>query len=160
MDMQGKTRVFTLYFQETPADEKWIDAFSQILFMARKASAADWRLKHSRCVNEVFLDIYGSGIYIDTIEDPRVAVFLDDEVSIEEVGRNKKKQVRRMKSWGRGGKTAAQLKRKLLAMLKQVAVLVDQEPDLAEELEIERADVMGLLGFVATQDPEYIETCS
>ena len=157
MKQQAKFRGFTLYFQETPDDERWIAAFGDLLRLAPRFAKVEWRLKHPRNVNKAFLDIYRSGIYIDTIESPLVAVFLDDWVEVETVGRNKKTKTRTIKSWGFGGKTPAQLKRKLVSMLVRVLDAWDwwEFPD--PECKIEHAAIVGLLGFMVSQDPRYLE---
>lgn len=160
MSPPGKARGFTLCFQETPADEKWISALGDILVFAGRFRKAAWRRKHLRSVNKVFFGIHKSGISIDTIEKPRVAVVLGDEVEIETKGRNGNPGMRRVESWGRGGKTPAQLKRKLVALLTQVLEVWEWVYVPDPEYEIDRADVMGLLGFIASQDPKGIETFS
>ena len=157
MKKSGKFRVFTLYFQESTADERWIAVLGDILCLAGRFSDVDWRRKCDRDATRVFLGIYKSGIYIDTVEEPRVAVFLRDSVEVETCGRNGKSRVRRVKSWGNGGKTPAQLKRKVVGMLVQVLELLDRFFDPGPEYRIEREDVMGLLGFIAFHEPRYIE---
>ena len=154
MSKKNKFHVFTLYFQETSADEKWIDAFEQILWLADQSRKVEWRGKHEKNVGQVFLNLHKSGIYIDTVEQPRVAVFIRDEVEMESPGRNGTIERHTVKSWGHGGKTAVQLKRELVDLLAQVLNVLEwmHEPD--REDEIDRAAAMGLLGFIASQEPE------
>lgn len=158
MGPPGKSRGFTFHFQETPADERWISALGSILCFAGRSRRAAWRRNHLKSVNKAFFDIHKSGIAIDTVERPRVALFLCDEVEIETGGRNGKTGMRRVQSWGRGGKTPAQLKRKLVALLSQVLEVWEWVYVPDPEYEIDRADVMGLLGFIASQNPACIET--
>ena len=154
MSKKNKFHVFTLYFQETPADEKWIDAFGQILWLAGQSRKAEWRSKHEENVGQAFLKLHKSGIYIDTVEQPRVAVFIRDEVEMESPGRNGTIERHTVKSWGHGGKTAVQLKRKLVDLLAQVLDVLEWMHDPDREDEIDRANAMGLLGFIASQEPE------
>lgn len=154
MDKPDKFHVFTLYFQETPADGKWIDAFEQILWLADQSCKVEWRRKYDQNVSKVFLNIHKSGIVIDTIEQPRVAVFIRDTVEMERPGRNGTIERHTVKSWGFGGKTAAQLRRKLVALLVQVLDVLEWMHDPDRDDEIDRADAMGLLGFTAPQEPE------
>lgn len=154
MKRQTKFHVFTLYFQETPADEKWIEALAQILCLAYRARKVEWRRKHPERVGQAFLGLHKCGMDIDTIEQPRVAVFLDDEVEIETPGNNGKPDVHVVKTCGCGGSTGARLKKQLVALLKQVIVAVNREVDKWEELKIDRAAAMGLLGFIETEEFE------
>ena len=157
MKKPDKFRGFTLYFQETPDDERWIAAFGDILWLANRFAKAEWRLKQPRHVNKAFLEIHKSGIFIDTIESPVVAVFLDDEVELETTGRHGKTETRKLKAWGCGGKTPPQVKRKLVTMLVRVLDVLDWIWLPAQEEGINRADVMGLLGFMVSQDPKFME---
>ena len=157
MKKQTKCHGFTLYFQGTIADSKWIAVWGDILCLAGRASEIEWRLHHDHHANRVFLDIHKSGIYIDAVEEPRVAVFLRDSVEVQTTGRGEKTQARRLKTWGCGGKTPAQLKRKLVGMLMEVLDLLDRYFDPGPEYRIEREDVMGLLGFIASHEPKAIE---
>ena len=154
MDQPDKYHVFTLYFQETPADEKWIDVFEHILWLAGQSRKVEWRRKHAQNASKVFLNIHKSGIDIDTIEQPKVAVFIRDTVEMERPGRNGTIERHTVKSWGYGGKTAAQLRRKIIALLIQFLDVLEwgHDPDPGDK--IDRADVMGLLGFIASQIPE------
>ena len=63
-----------------------------------------------------------------------------------------------MKSWGCGGKTPAQLKRKLVGMIKQVLRLVIELADFSPEGDLKREDLLGLLGFIANEDARWFET--
>lgn len=154
MDKPDKFHVFTLYFQETPADGKWIEAFEIILWLADQSCKVEWRRKHDENVSKVFLNIHKSGIVIDTIEQPRVAVFIRDEVEMERPGKNGTPETHWVKSWGHGGKTAAQLRRKLVALLVQVLEAWEWVDFPGPEFEIDRVDAMGLLGFIVSQAPE------
>lgn len=156
MKKQTRFHGFTLYFQGTVADSKWIAVWGDILCLAGRASKVEWRLRHDPHANRVFLDIHKSGIYIDTVEEPRVAVSLRDSVEVETTGRGKT-QLRRVKTWGSGGKTPAQLKRKLVGMLMEVLDLLGRYFDPGPGYRIEREDVMGLLGFIASHNPKVIE---
>lgn len=102
------------------------------------------------------MDYHKSGIYIDTIEQPRVAVFISDKVDVEVAGKNGEIRVREINAWGCGGKTAAQLRRKLIALFTQVLGVLDWDIDLGPD--IKRLDVMGLLGFIAYQGLDGIES--
>lgn len=154
MDKPDRFHVFTLYFQETPADEKWIEAFEKILWLADQSCKVEWRREHEENVAQAFLKLHKSGIYIDAVEQPRVAVFLDDEVEIETPGNNGKPDVHVVKTWGCGGSTGARLKKQVVALLKQVIEAVNREVDKWEELKIDRAAAMGLLGFIETEEFE------
>lgn len=156
MHKPGKFHIFTLYFQETPDDEKWIDAWASIEALAYQAQNLQWRLDHEWKARKTFLDFFKSGIYIDTIEQPRVAVFISDEVEIEVAGKNGKPRLRTVKTWGCGGKTTSQLWNKLIALFTQVLEVLDLDIDL--EPDVRRVDVMGLLGFIAYNTPKFIET--
>ena len=87
MNKKTKFHVFTLYFQETPDDEKWIEAFEKILWLADQSCKVEWRREHEENVGQAFLKLHKSGIYIDAVEQPRVGVFLDDKVEIETPGK-------------------------------------------------------------------------
>ena len=100
------------------------------------------------------MDLHKCGMVIDTIEQPRVAVFLDDEVEIETPGKNGKPDVHVVKTLGCGGSTGARLKKQFVALFKQVIVAVNWEVDKWEELKIDRAAAMGLLGFIETEEFE------
>jgi hypothetical protein len=154
MDKPDRFHVFTLYFQETPADEKWIEAFEKILWLADQSCKAEWRCEHEENVGQAFLKLHKSGIYIDAVEQPRVAVFIRDEVEKERPGRNGAIERYTLKSWGCGGSTGPRLKKKLVALLRQVIEAVNREVDKWEELKIDRAAAMGLLGFIETEEFE------
>lgn len=154
MKKKDKFHIFTLYFQETATEMRWIEALAAILCFADRFGAVEWRRQYIREINKVFLDIHKSGIYIDTIEQPRVAVFIQDSIDVEYPGKNGQVAVQTVKTWGHGGKTAAQLKRKLIASLLQVLEVWEcvHVPD--PDIEICREDVMGLMGFIAYEVPE------
>lgn len=156
MNKTGKCHIFTLYFQEIPDDEKWIDTWAAIEGLARRARTVRWRREYGWKAGKAFLDYHKSGISIDTIEQPRVAVFISDKVDVEVPGKNGKIRVREINSWGCGGKTAAQLRRKLIVLFTQVLGVLDWNIDLGPG--IKRVDVMGLLGFIAYQGPDGIES--
>ena len=154
----GKFHGFTLYFQETRADMKWIEVWGSILELGWKSRLVEWRRKLGQEAAKVFLGIHKDGIFIDTIEQPRVAVFIDDAADVEIPRKNGKGRMREVKSWGCGGKTPAQLLRKISDQCKQVLELLDWHVKLGPDAGIKRADVMGLLGFIESQDPKYVET--
>ena len=137
---------------------KWIEVWGSILELGWKSRLVEWRRKLGQEAAKVFLGIHKDGIFIDTIEQPRVAVFIDDAADVEIPRKNGKGRMREVKSWGCGGKTPAQLLRKISDQCKQVLELLDWHVKLGPDAGIKRADVMGLLGFIESQDPKYVET--
>lgn len=158
MKQQKKSRGFTFYFQETPEDERWINLWAEILYRGDLAGGYQWRHEHEQKVADVFFEICKSGISIDTIEEPRVALFIHDKVEIEVLGKNGKVRRCTVRSWGYGGKTPAQLKRKLVEMIKEVLRLVVDLADFGPEGDLKREDLLGLLGFIENEDARWFET--
>lgn len=122
------------------------------------AGGYQWRRGHEHKGADVFFEICKSGISIDTIEEPRVALFIHDQVEIEVPGKNGKVRRRTVKSWECGGKTPTQLKRKLVEMIKQVLRLVSELADFGPEGDLKREDLLGLLGFIEDEDARWFKT--
>jgi len=112
------SHVFTLYLYPDEKSYRWCSILDTMVGFAEEFE------EHGPGPGAVLRELYMTGIRFDTVECEEVAVFLHDAVEIESLDEDDWCASRRVKSWGFGGKTARQVKEKLLWMLETFGALL------------------------------------
>ena len=112
------SHVFTLYLYPDDKSYRWCSILDTMVGFAEEFE------EHGPAPGAVLRELYMTGIRFDTVECEEVAVFLHDAVEIEPDDEDDWCASRRVKSWGFGGKTARQVKEKLLWMLETFGALL------------------------------------
>ena len=112
------SHVFTLYLHPDDKSYRWC------LILDTMEGFADEFDEHGPGTGAVLRELYMTGIRFDTVECERPAIFVHDAVEIGSLDEDDWCNGRRVKSWGFGGKTARQVKDKLLWMLATFGALL------------------------------------
>ena len=112
------SHVFTLYLHPDEKSYRWC-----LILDTMEGFAGEFD-EHGPGPGAVLRELYMTGIRFDTVECERPAIFVHDAVEIGSLGEDDWCNGRRVKSWGFGGKTARQVKDKLLWMLATFGALL------------------------------------
>ena len=154
------SHVFTLYLYPDEKSYRWCSILDTMACFTEEYGEPNGGEGDSG-PDEVFREFYMTGIRFDTVECERVAVFLLDAVEIEPDDEDDWCASRRVKSWGFGGKTARQVKEKLLWMLETFGALLgageirldpELSPDWPDHFTV--ADVDELVAHIRSEELE------
>lgn len=149
------SHVFTLYLYPDEKSYRWCSILGTMVGFAEEFE------EHGPGPGAVLRELYMTGIRFDTVECEEVAVFLRDAVEIESLDEDDWCASRRVKSWGFGGKTARQVKEKLLWMLETFGALLgageirldpELSPDWPDHFTV--ADVDELVAHIRSEELE------
>ena len=145
------TQGFALYLYPNEKAEHWCAVLDALEWNTRVFSTFE-RSKSVPKLHKVFCEMSKTGIYFDTIEWDRPAVFVRDTVEVEVLDDSGQPEIRTVKSWGNGGKSETQIKAKLISMLTTFRELLGNGDIKLESDGITCEDVSELIAHIQSEE--------